>query len=149
MKLDAYTDWFIVACSTLLTFQGEMPWEATAAIFGGVAGLAGWARRAGKGGGTAVGLVAWVAGAAWKKVAIAIGLSAMLFGCGTGITAGQAVQHMLPVAAETLRELARAKGVDISEQGAVCFEAPEIELEQFEGVGIVALVCAAPYTDGT
>ena len=142
MKLDAYTDWFIVAAATLLTALDKMPYELTAGIFGGIAGLAVYARKMGKGA-TATGLVLLLS----KKILVGIGIGAILFGCGTGITAGQAIKTLLPVAADALRDIAAREGVKIDEAGAVCFEAPEIEIEEIEGVGVVALVCFAPYVE--
>jgi hypothetical protein len=61
--------------------------------------------------------------------------------------AGEAIKALLPVAADALREAAAREGIEIDENGAACFEAPEMEVPQFEGIGVVAIVCVAPHIE--
>jgi hypothetical protein len=147
MKLDAWTDWFIVACATLLTVLDKFPPEWTAGIFVGVAGLAGLARKLG-GTGTATGVLLGFG----KKLAVAIGLTAILFGCSpaalqTGATIAR--ELLLPAAKAALRAEAEKRNVTIDEAGAVCFEAPSVDLNlpEFDGLDLVALICVAPVVE--
>ena len=147
MKLDAWTDWFIVGCATVLTALDKFPPEWTAGIFVGVAGLAGLSRKLGKGGGTAAGLLFVLT----NKLLLAIGLSAILFGC-AGIspvvkTIGKAV--LTEAAGLALDELAKEKGVTIDKNGAVCFESPglDVNLPQFDNIEFEAISCVAAHVE--
>ena len=148
IKFEAFTDWFAIVALTVLVAMDKVPWEWGVGIIGSIAGVVGVLKHLGKSSGALALLAAPIAKVLGAKHGIhLIALLSLGVGCGTGITAGQAIKTILPIASEALRELAASRGVEIDESGAVCFEAPEIEIEQFEGVGIVALVCVAPYLE--
>jgi hypothetical protein len=147
VRFEAYTDWFAIVALTVLVALDKVPWEWGVGIIGSIAGVAGVLKGMGRSGGAIALLAGPIAKLLGAKHGIHLLVLLTLGGCGTGITAGQAIKTVLPIAADALREIAAERGVEISESGAVCFEAPEIEVEQFEGVGIVALVCVAPYVE--
>lgn len=76
-------------------------------------------------------------------------IAIFLCSCGTGITMGQGVQTLAPVAAQALKQLAAKEGAIIDESGAVCFEAPDVrpDLEAFEGVEVTAVMCFAAHVE--
>jgi len=147
VRFEAYTDWFAIVALTVLVALDKCPWEWGVGAIASIAGVAGVLKGMGKSGGALALVAALGAKALGAKHGIHLLVLLALGGCGTGITAGQALTTVLPVAADALRALAADRGVTIDENGAACFEAPEIEVEQFDGVGIVALVCVAPYIE--
>ncbi len=84
-----------------------------------------------------------------KQIIPVLFVAALYSGCGTGITAGQAIRTILPVAADALKALAAKKGATIDESGAVCFEVPEvaIDMPEFEGLDYTALMCVAAHLE--
>jgi len=147
IEFEAYTDWFAIVALTVLVALDKVPWEWGVGIIASIAGVTSVLKGLGKSGGATALVGGLVAKAVGAKYGVHLLVLLTMMGCGTGITAGQAIKTILPIASEALRELAASRGVEIDESGAVCFEAPEIEIEQFEGVGVVALVCVAPYVE--
>ena len=147
IKFEAFTDWFAIVALTVLVAMDKVPWEWGVGIIGSIAGVVGVLKHLGKPSGAIALLAGPIAKLLVAKQTLHLLVLFAIGGCGTGITAGQAIKTILPIASEALRELAASRGVEIDESGAVCFEAPEIEIEQFEGVGVVALVCVAPYVE--
>lgn len=151
IRMGAFTDWLAIVSVTILIALDKIPWELGLPIIATIGGVGGVMKARGNPG-SALLLIAApllkLLGAKHGVHLIALLTPLLMFGCGaSGVTAGQAVKTLLPVAADALRGLAAERGVEIDENGAACFEAPEIEIEQFEGVGIVALVCVAPYLE--
>lgn len=148
MKLDAWTDWFIVACATLLTVLDKFPPEWTAAIFVGVAGLASAARKWGGGGASAAGVLYLLS----KKILIGIGISAILFGCSpaalrTGATIAR--ELLLPAAKAALRAEAEKRNLTIDEGAAMCFWTPgvDVNLPQFDDRELAGVTCVVPIVE--
>ena len=78
-----------------------------------------------------------------------VALVVLLVGCTpAAIQAGSTIARdlLLPAAASALRAAAEKRGVEIDESGAVCFEVPEVSIDvpEFDGLDLVALMCVAP-----
>ena len=71
-----------------------------------------------------------------------LALVLLLAGCGAGVGT---ISAIAPVAVQALRAIASQQGVSLNESGAACF--PLDDLQEFDDVPVVAVVCIAPKTE--
>ncbi len=135
IKFGAFTDWLIVVCATVLTALDKFPAEWTFGLFIGIAGLVVAMKGMGKTGGSVTGLVLL----AVKKLSIAIGLSAILFGCAAG-SGTTALKILAPLAVDAIRAAAESKKVTLDEAAAFC---EELVIGDVDFPGVV-VICWTP-----
>lgn len=139
LRLDAYGDYLAIICITILTGMKVVPWlEGLGAIVLIGAGI-GLAKARGK----QISVTGLAILATKKALGIAVISSIVFLSSCASLPTGQAISTMLPVAAEALKALAAKEGATIDESGAVCYEVPDVSLDEFEGLDVIAIICVA------